>query len=457
MNISAAIFRTYDIRGVVTEDLRPEVVREIGRAFGSACEARGQRRVVIGRDGRLSSPELAEHLAEGLQATGREVIDIGLAPTPVLYYATFHFDTGTGVQITGSHNPPDYNGLKMMIGGDTLHSETITELYQRIERGDFVAGSGSYRSEPVTEDYIRRVAGDIRLERALRVAVDCGNGAAGAVAEPLLRSLGLEPVALFCEVDGRFPNHHPDPSKEENLVDLQRVVAEQGLDVGLAIDGDGDRLGVIDGDGNVIWPDRQMMLFSQDILARRPGARIIFDVKCSKFLQDVIAEAGGEPIMSKTGHSLLKARLKETGADLAGEMSGHIFFKERWYGFDDALYVACRLLEILAKDPRPPTQVFADLPNSVNTPELNVHFAEGQHYAFIERFQREARFEGAQIIDIDGVRAEWPDGWGLARASNTTPSLVLRFEAETREGLERIQEQFREQMLAVDPDLQLPF
>ncbi|HEX7026818.1 MAG TPA: phosphomannomutase/phosphoglucomutase [Gammaproteobacteria bacterium] len=458
MTVSPSIFRAYDIRGIVKDALTPDTVELIGRAFGSEAADKNQQRVVIARDGRLSSPALARALARGLQAAGRDVIDIGLVPTPVLYFATHELNTGTGVMITGSHNPPEYNGLKMMVAGGTLHGDEIQELRERIEAENFVSGNGSYVEQDMVDTYVKRIVGDADIRRPLNIAVDCGNGAASEVAVRLFKALNLKPVELFCNVDGTFPNHHPDPSKEENLQDLRKVIAEQKLDLGLAFDGDGDRLGVVDGGGNVIWPDRQMILFSTDILERNPGSTIIFDVKCSTHLKNAIAEHGGKPVMSKTGHSIIKARMKQENAALAGEMSGHIFFKERWYGFDDGLYTAVRLLEILSKDQRNPQEVFASLPNSVNTPELNIKFVEeGKHYEFIDAFARSAAFPGAEVITIDGLRADFSDGWGLVRASNTTPSLVLRFEAETEAALKRIQDAFREQMLKVDSSLKLPF
>lgn len=457
MKIAPEIFRAYDIRGIVETALTPDAVRAIGRAFGSEALEAGCPRVVIGRDGRLSSPVLAEALADGLRAAGCEVIDIGLVPTPVLYYATHRLETGTGIMITGSHNPPEYNGLKMMIGGVTLAAERIQALRERIERDDFKSGAGAYREENVVDDYVARIAADVRLARPMRFAVDAGNGAAGPTALKLFEALGQSPLALYCEVDGRFPNHHPDPSKPENLAELRAAVKRERLELGLAFDGDGDRLGVVDEAGDIVWPDRQMILYARDILARHPGAPIVFDVKCSKHLIDAIRAAGGQPIMSRTGHSFIKATLKETGAPLGGEMSGHIFFKDRWYGFDDGLYTAARLLELLSRESASPREVFAKLPSGVSTPELNVPMEEGAHHAFIGTFQRQARFEDAQLTLIDGVRADFPDGWGLVRASNTTPVLVLRFEGDTPEALARIQAAFREQMLRIDPTLKLPF
>ncbi len=457
MEVSPAIFRAYDIRGVVDEVLTPDVVREVGKAFGSECEAQGQKRVVVARDGRLSGPALSEALIDGLMSTGRQVIDIGMVPTPVLYYATYKLETGTGVMITGSHNPPNYNGLKMMMAGASLYGEAIQRLYQRIAGHEVCTGEGTLESVGILDEYIQRVVGDIQLARPMKIGVDCGNGVPGLIAADLLRKLGCEVVEMFSEVDGRFPNHHPDPSKVENLQDLIRAVDEHKLQLGLAFDGDGDRVGVIDNTGQIIWPDRQMILYSRDILSRHPGAKIIYDVKCSRHLGQAIQEAGGEPEMWKTGHSIVKARMRETGALLGGEMSGHIFFKERWYGFDDALYTAGRLLEILSKDNRPVCDIFAELPDSLNTPELNVSFEEGEHFKFMAKLVQKSQFPGAKVTTIDGIRVDFDDGWGLVRASNTTPSLVIRFEAENQQALERIQAQFRAAMWAVDSHLTLPF
>lgn len=455
--ISSSIFKAYDIRGIVGETLTTDVVYQLGRALGSEAYFRGEQVVVVGRDGRLSGPELADALIQGLKSTGRDVKDIGLVPTPVLYFAAQHLGTGSGVMLTGSHNPPDYNGLKMVIGGDTLAGEAIQELRKRIETGDLLTGDGSVETVDVTADYIGRISSDVQVIRPLKVVVDCGNGAAGEVAPALFKALGCKVEELYCDIDGNFPNHHPDPSKPENLTALLEAVQQQGADLGFAFDGDGDRLGVVSSTGAVIWPDRLMMLFAADVLSRNPGAQIIYDVKCSKNLASAISQSGGEPLMWRTGHSLIKGKMKETGALLAGEMSGHIFFKERWYGFDDALYAGARLLEILANDERSATEVFSALPDSFNTPELNVAMAEGEPAAFMERLRNSAHFAGANIATIDGVRAEFDNGWGLVRASNTTPSLVLRFEADDEMALFNIQEEFRRSMLEVEPDLALPF
>ena len=457
MNIDASIFRAYDIRGVVADALTPEACEQIGRAFGSEALARGQKTVNLARDGRLSGPDLIAALSKGIQSTGCDVINIGMVPTPVLYFSTYHLDTGTGIMVTGSHNPPEYNGLKMMIGGDTLFGDGIQELYQRLVNDDLASGEGGYSEKDIMDAYLDRILGDVKLSRKMRIASDCGNGVAGVCATQLFTRLGCEVEELFTEVDGNFPNHHPDPAKVENLEDIRAVVKKEKLELGLAFDGDGDRVGVIDDKGQIIWPDRQMILYSRDILDRNPGARIIYDVKCSTLLPKAISEAGGEPEMWKTGHSFVKARIKETGAALGGEMSGHIFFKERWYGFDDALYSAARLLEILSRDDRPVSEIFGEIPDSVNTPELGIKFEEGEHHKFMQAFIENAKFDGAKLTTIDGIRADFDKGWGLVRASNTTPSLVIRFEADSQSDLEQIQSNFRTAMLSVDPNLDLPF
>ena len=456
--IDPSIFRAYDIRGVVDQSLTVGTVSQIGRAIGSEALQRGRNTVVVGRDGRLSGPMLSHALIEGITSTGCDVKDIGCVPTPVLYFATHYLDTQTGVVVTGSHNPPDYNGLKIVIDGETLSGESIQSLRERIETGNFIAGrQGSVQTINVVPDYVEKIRGDVDLARPMSVIIDCGNGVAGHVAPDLLRALGCEVKELYCEVDGNFPNHHPDPSKEENLVDLIGVVQSSQADLGLAFDGDGDRLGVVTSTGTVVWPDRVLMLFARDILERNPGGQIIYDVKCTRYLDALIRENGGQPLMWKTGHSFIKAKIKETGALLAGEMSGHIFINERWYGFDDALYAAARLLEVLAKDSRTSDAVFAELPDSVNTPELNVAMQEGEPPVFINSLLETANFEGATISTIDGLRVDFPDGWGLVRASNTTPVLVLRFEADTQDALARIMGEFRREMIQVNPHLSLPF
>jgi len=455
--IDASIFRAYDIRGVVNRTLTVDAVRQIGRAIGSEALQRGRDTIVVGRDGRLSGPALSNALIEGITSTGCNVKDIGCVPTPVLYFATHHLDTQSGVVVTGSHNPPDYNGLKIVIDGETLSGESIQHLRERIEAANYISGQGSVEAVDVVPDYIERILGDVSLARPLKVVVDCGNGVAGGVVPELFRGLGCEVTELFCEVDGNFPNHHPDPSKVENLRELITAVRNNAADIGLAFDGDGDRLGVVTSSGKIVWPDRVLMLYAQDILDRNPGGQIIYDVKCTRFLDGIIREHGGRPLMWKTGHSFIKAKIRESGALLAGEMSGHIFIKERWYGFDDGLYAGARLLEILAKDARSSAAVFASLPDSVNTPELNVAMQEGEPPVFIERLLENAHFEGASISTIDGLRADFEDGWGLVRASNTTPVLVLRFEADNDAALQHIMGEFRRVMLQVNPGLQLPF
>jgi len=458
MTISPAIFRAYDIRGVVTDTLTPEVVHEIGRAFGSLCVERDIETAVVARDGRLSGPALIEALSNGIASTGTNVIDIGMVPTPVLYFATFHLKTGTGIMVTGSHNPPEYNGLKMVVDSGALFGDGITALYERIQANKLQTGHGKQSSQNILDAYLNEITSGIKLKRPVKIAYDCGNGVAGAAAPQLFDALGCESTAMFTEVDGNFPNHHPDPAKLENLEDLIKAVKENKAEVGLAFDGDGDRVGVVDNNGNVIWPDRQMVLFAQDVLSRNPGARIIYDVKCSKVLPDAIKAAGGEPDMWKTGHSFIKARIKETGALLGGEMSGHLFFKERWYGFDDALYAAARLLEILSNTDKSASEIFDAIPNSINTPELNVKFErDGAHHEFMEAFAKNASFDDAELTTIDGLRADFNDGWGLVRASNTTPSLVIRFEADTDAAMNRIQTLFRDTMQRTDASVEVPF
>ena len=457
MVISEDIFRAYDVRGIVETALTPSAVTRIGQAFAAEARDQGQQTVVIGRDGRLSSPELAAALSDGLRAGGCDVIDVGMVPTPVLYYATHKLDTGTGIMVTGSHNPPQYNGLKMLIAGNTIYGDGIKALYHRIVDGNLGSGDGGYRRQDVIPDYIDTITADVQLARPLTIAVDCGNGVAGVLAVDLFERLGCRVTALYCDVDGNFPNHHPDPSKPENLDDIKRAIADNSLDLGLAFDGDGDRVGIIDDRQNIIWADRQMMLYAADVLERKPGAQIIFDIKSSTNLEHYIAQHGGQPLMWKTGHSFIKAKMKETGAELAGEMSGHIFFKERWFGFDDGLYSAARMLEILSKRDRLASEVFADLPDSFNTPELQIQFEEGEHYRFMDRFIQNADFDDAETITIDGLRVNFPRGWGLIRPSNTTPCLVLRFEADTKSALDDIQARFRKEILKQDSSLELPF
>jgi len=455
--IPPEIFKAYDIRGIVGKTLTRATVEHIGRAIGSEARARGCRSICVGRDGRLSGPELVKALARGLTQSGCDVIDIGCMPTPVLYFATHFLGTHSGISVTGSHNPPDYNGLKIMLAGETLSGDAIQLLRQRLLDNRLVQGNGLFAQDDVCEAYLTRITSDVALARKLKVAVDCGNGVAGALAPELLRRLGCQVTELYCEVDGRFPHHHPDPAHPENLEDLIHTIRAGDYDVGLAFDGDGDRLGVVSPDGQIIWPDRQLILYARDVLARQPGAEIIYDVKCSRTVEAAIRDAGGRPTMWKTGHSYIKAKLKETGAPLAGEMSGHMFFKERWYGFDDGLYTAARLLEILARESRPIREVFASLPNTINTPELNVKFDEGEHYAAMKELIAAASFPDGRVTTIDGLRVDFPDGFGLVRASNTTPVWVLRFEGDSPAALVRIRERFRELILRVRPGLSLPF
>ncbi|CAN5494425.1 phosphomannomutase/phosphoglucomutase [soil metagenome] len=455
--LPASIFKAYDIRGIVGKTLTPAIVHAIGQSLATLARQRGESKAVIGRDGRLSGPELSKALSDGLRAGGLDVIDIGQVATPMVYWATTILGTGTGVMVTGSHNPPEYNGIKMVVAGEAIHGVTITGLRQCVLDGKLASGAGSYSTDDIAERYIARIVGDAKLARPMKVAIDCGNGVAGAFAPALFRAMGCKVTELFCEVDGNFPNHHPDPAHPENLVDLQKCLAETDNEIGLAFDGDGDRLGVVTKSGAIIYPDRQMMMFARDVLTRHPGGEIIFDVKCTRLLADVIKAAGGKPLMSKTGHSLMKAKLRETGAPLAGEMSGHIFFKDRWYGFDDGLYTGARLLEIVSRSKDAGAELEA-LPNSMSTPELHLHLAEGENFTLMETLAANAEFPGSrEIITIDGVRVEYPDGFGLARPSNTTPVVVLRFEADTTAALARIQAQFATAIRAVKRDADLPF
>ena len=457
MSIAPGIFKAYDIRGVVDRTLTEEAVEAIGRGLATLGAAKGVKRFVVGRDGRLSGPRLATALTRGLTAGGMDVTDIGVCATPMVYYATYALGTGSGVMVTGSHNPPDYNGLKMMVAGDTLASEAIQHLRELIDLGSFASGAGNIDELDVAPAYLERIVGDVKLARPMKIAVDCGNGSPGAIAPRLFRAMGCEVQELFCEVDGNFPNHHPDPSQPKNLADLIVALATGPSEIGLAFDGDGDRLGVVTKSGRIIYPDRQLMLFAADVLSRMPGSDIIFDVKCTRNLFGWIRQHGGKPVLWKTGHSLVKAKLRETGAPLAGEMSGHVFFKERWYGFDDGLYAGARLLEILSRLPDI-SAALEGLPDSITTPELNLAVAEGENHTLIAGLQKTARFTGAtDVITIDGLRVEYADGFGLMRASNTTPVIVLRFEGDTRAALERIQADFRRVLLEVKPGAALPF
>jgi phosphomannomutase / phosphoglucomutase len=451
------IFRAYDIRGVVGASLTPEAAYWIGRAVGSESLAQGEPNVSVGRDGRLSGPQLVQQLIQGLLDAGCQVSDVGMVPTPVLYYAANILAGKSGVMLTGSHNPPDYNGFKIVIAGDTLANEQIQALRRRIETNDLASGVGHCEQIDVLDRYFNQIRDDIAMAKPMRVVVDCGNGVAGVIAPQLIEALGCTVIPLFCEVDGNFPNHHPDPGKPENLVDLIAKVKAEKADLGLAFDGDGDRVGVVTNTGTIVYPDRLLMLFAKDVVSRNPGADIIFDVKCTRRLTPLISGYGGRPVMWKTGHSLIKKKMKETGALLAGEMSGHIFFKERWFGFDDGIYSAARLLEILSQDKRDAEQVFGAFPNDICTPEINIEVTDESKFSIIEALQRTAQWGDANLTTLDGVRVDYPKGWGLVRASNTTPVLVLRFEAETAEELQRIQDVFRSQLYMVAPQVKLPF
>jgi phosphomannomutase/phosphoglucomutase len=452
------VFKAYDIRGEVPEDLNPDFAMLLGRSLAARAKAASVQSIVIGFDGRLSSPALAQALSAGIREGGIHAIELGMVPTPLVYFAAHHLGTGSGVAITGSHNPPQYNGFKMMLGGSTLYGQSITDLRQEMGKPKAVASTpGELEPVDIKPVYAERVAGDIKLARPMKIAIDCGNGVAGVIAADLYRALGCEVVELFCEVDGQFPNHHPDPAEPHNLQDLIKAVQANDCELGLAFDGDGDRLGVVTRSGEIIWPDRQMILFARDILSRLPNSEILFDVKCSRQLPLAISAAGGHPLMCRTGHSLVKAKLAETGAPLAGEMSGHIFFKERWYGFDDGLYTGARLLEILSRTDDPSAALEA-LPTAFSTPELKLEMSEGEPFALIDALKHSAKFDGAQAVStIDGVRVDYEDGFGLARPSNTTPVVVLRFEGETPAALDRIKAQFRDQLKALAPHARLPF
>ena len=454
MQVSASIFKAYDVRGVVPSTLDEQLAFALGRAFGQMARKEGEQAVAIGRDGRLSGPALGAALAKGLVAAGVDVIDIGMATTPMLYFAASTL-CSSGIQVTGSHNPKDYNGFKMVLAGRAIYGPEIQALRELIETDQGQASDGrvgGIRNVNISAPYRDRIVGDVKLARKMKIVVDSGNGVAGASAPAIFRALGCEVIELFSEVDGNFPNHHPDPSKPENLKDLMAALKSSGAELGLAFDGDGDRLGIVTPGGNNIYPDRQMMLFARDVLKRVPGGTIIFDVKCTQRLAPAIREAGGEPLMYKTGHSLIKAKMKEVDSPLGGEMSGHIFFKERWYGFDDGTYAGARMLELLSRH-ADPAAVLDALPTSFSTPELNVKCAEGEPHAVVEQLIAKAKFDApAQVCTIDGVRVDWPDGFGLVRASNTTPVLVLRFEGHTQEAMHRIEKTMLELLRSVKPD-----
>ena len=466
--IPKEIFKAYDIRGIVGKTLTPEIVESIGHALGSEAKQRAQTEICIGYDGRLSGPELAEALSQGIRKAGVNVVNLGMVATPMVYFAAHHLKNNCGVMVTGSHNPPDYNGLKMVLASETLSNESIQSLRHRVEYNLFTYGDGLERSYDIAPNYIAEIKADINLARPLQVVVDCGNGVAGAFAKTLYNAIGCHVDELFCEVDGHFPNHHPDPSVPENLNDLINVLKTTRAEIGLAFDGDGDRLGVVTKEGNIIYPDRQMLLFAQDVLSRNKGATIIFDVKSTRNLSPWIRNLGGNPIMWKTGHSLVKAKIKETNAALAGEMSGHIFFndknsdgKKRWYGFDDGLYAGARLLEILSNFANP-SELLNSLPDSVSTPEQHIQMKEGEPHALIAKLQNPANIsanfsDAIEVITIDGLRVEYEDGFGLMRPSNTTPVIVLRFEANSEEALKRIQAKFRDVIWDKAPHVALPF
>jgi phosphomannomutase len=462
MKLNPSVFKAYDIRGIVGQTIDETFAEHLGRAFGSQARAEGEKAVAVGRDGRLSGPGLVKALIKGLKSTGLDVVDLGPVTTPMAYYVAAtrgQYGCRSAIQVTGSHNPKDYNGFKMVLAGRAIYGDEIQALRRRMETGDYAKGKGRSAAMDIVPEYIGRIVGDARLARPMKIVVDSGNGIPGASSPGLLRALGCQVQELYSEVDGDFPNHHPDPSKPENLAELIEVVKSTDAELGLAFDGDGDRLGLVTKDGQIIYPDRQLMLLAQDVLKRNPGGTVIFDVKCSQRLAPAIREAGGKPLMWKTGHSLIKAKLKETGAPIAGEMSGHIFFGERWYGFDDAAYCAARVLEILSRSKNPSTVLNA-LPTSFSTPELNVPCAEGEHHRVAAELQARAKdgrlaFPGAEIGTIDGVRIDWPDGFGLVRPSNTTPVLVLRFEGHTQQALHRIEAAMMAALKSVKPDAEV--
>ena len=457
--VNSTIYRAYDIRGIVNQTLTSDIVFNIAQAVASEAKEKNINTIVIGRDGRLSSPALSESLAKGIISTGVNVLDIGLVPSPLVYFVAQHTEGRSAVVVTASHNPAEYNGLKLIIDGETLAADRIQQIKQRVDEKNYVTGpTGSIdKNDMFINEYIGIIADDIHLVRPMTVVVDCGNGAAGELAPTLLRTLGCEVIELFCDIDGNFPNHHPDPTNPDNLKDLITAVQHYKADLGLAFDGDGDRLGVIDAKGKIIWADRQLMLFAQDVLKNKPGAEIIFDVKSSRHLQEHIIKHGGRPLMWKTGHSFMKAKIKETAAALAGEMSGHIFFNDRWFGFDDALYAASRLIGLLSADTRSSDEVFADLPESVSTPEIYIELNEGENFLLMDQILANASFNDAKIITIDGIRANFADGWGLVRASNTMPALALRFEADDIKALNRIQAQFKDLLIQLKADINIPF
>jgi phosphomannomutase/phosphoglucomutase len=456
--IPQEIFRAYDIRGIVDEGFTDDNIYTIGLAIGSEALERGQHVIAVGRDGRISGPRLLEALVAGVLASGCDVVNVDEVTTPVLYYAAAIMESQSGVMLSGSHNPPNYNGVKIVIGGETLYGDAIQKLYQQVVKQDFKTGSGKVQQVAIIDDYIKRVVSDVKLTHPLKVVIDCGNGVGGLVAPKLFREMGCDVIELYCEVDGNFPNHQPDPAVPKNLVDLIARVKAEKADVGLAFDGDADRVGVITEKGEIIAADRLLMLFAIDFLSRHPGMTIPFDVKCTRHLAEQITKHGGIPLMYMTGHSMIKAKMRELGSKslLAGELSGHMFIKERWFGFDDGIYVAARFLEMLTKGKKSCSEIFAELPDSVNTPELKAPIAESEKFQFMEKFIKDAKFPGGKISTIDGLRIDYKDGFGLVRVSNTSPYLVMRFEGDTAEELARIQNSFKEELLKIDPKLQLP-
>nr|WP_196159204.1 phosphomannomutase/phosphoglucomutase [Reinekea sp. G2M2-21] len=457
INVSEEIFRAYDIRGIAGQTLTNDTAMQIGLAIGSESYDRGEQTIIVARDGRLSSPELSQALIRGLAASGRDVIDIGVVPTPVCYFASEHLRVSSCVMVTGSHNPGNHNGFKIVIGGNTLAGDEIKGLFHRIENQNFLSGTGNTTTQDVSSAYLARVCDDVKAQRPLKIVIDCGNGVAGTLAPQLIKGIGCHVLPLFCDIDGNFPNHHPDPSDPRNLQDLTRTVVETRADLGLAFDGDGDRLGIVTNSGKIIYADRLLMLLAKQVLQTNQGGTVLFDVKSSRRLKDLIIGFGGKPVMWKTGHSFMKRKMRETGAVLAGEMSGHVFYKDRWYGFDDALYTAARLIEILAGQNETIDTLFNELPQDLSTPELSIATSDERKFRVIEALQRNGQFSGGQVTDIDGVRVDFQDGWGLVRASNTSPKIVCRFEADNEASLRKIQNLFKQQLLGVDSQLQIPF
>ena len=453
--LATEIFRAYDIRGIVDEQLSDAMLYHIGLAVGTQVKRNGENSIAVGADGRLSSPRLSQALMAGLADTGCRVLNLGAVPTPVLYFGVKTLGTASGIMLTGSHNPSNYNGCKIVIGGHTLANDSIIVLYDLIKLQDYELGIGAIEEHIIDQVYQDRIDSDVKLARPLKVVLDAGNGIAGDIAPKLFKQLGCDVIPLFCEVDGNFPNHHPDPGKPANLVDLQAAVAKHKADIGLAFDGDGDRVGVITETGQMIYPDKLLMLFAEDVISRNPQAEIIYDVKCTRLLEPFIQSKGGVPTMWKTGHSLIKSKMIETGALLAGEMSGHIFFKERWYGFDDGIYSAVRLCEILASTSESASAMFKRFPEDVSTPEINIQVTEDEKFDLVTQLQS-AHFPTGKVSTIDGIRVDYVDGWGLVRASNTTPVLVLRFEGQNQAVLQRIKEEFQRHLYAVDTKLTVP-